>query len=82
MRNHITSIFAKLGVSSRSQAIVMAKEAGCERRRSLTHSVADVVYRCGSRCGRLPAGHLSRAGACKLGPRPHDRHGAIPHRAP
>jgi pimeloyl-ACP methyl ester carboxylesterase/DNA-binding CsgD family transcriptional regulator len=28
VRNHITSIFDKLGVSSRAQAIVMAKEAG------------------------------------------------------
>jgi pimeloyl-ACP methyl ester carboxylesterase/DNA-binding CsgD family transcriptional regulator len=28
VRNHITSIFGKLGVSSRAQAIVMAKEAG------------------------------------------------------
>ncbi|HEV8333560.1 MAG TPA: alpha/beta fold hydrolase [Steroidobacteraceae bacterium] len=28
VRNHITSVFDKLGVSSRAQAIVMAKEAG------------------------------------------------------
>jgi len=28
VRNHITSIFDKLDVSSRAQAIVMAKEAG------------------------------------------------------
>jgi len=28
VRNHITSIFDKLGVSSRAQAIVLAKEAG------------------------------------------------------
>ena len=28
VRNHITSIFDKLSVSSRAQAIVMAKEAG------------------------------------------------------
>ena len=28
VRNHITSIFDKLGVASRAQAIVMAKEAG------------------------------------------------------
>jgi DNA-binding CsgD family transcriptional regulator len=28
VRNHITSIFDKLGVSSRAQAIVMAKESG------------------------------------------------------
>lgn len=28
VRNHITSVFGKLGVSSRAQAIVMAKEAG------------------------------------------------------
>lgn len=28
VRNHITSIFDKLGVTSRAQAIVMAKEAG------------------------------------------------------
>ena len=28
VRNHITSVFDKLGVSSRAQAIVMAKEVG------------------------------------------------------
>ena len=28
MRNHITSIFAKLEVENRAQAIVLAREAG------------------------------------------------------
>jgi DNA-binding NarL/FixJ family response regulator len=28
VRNHITSIFSKLGVASRAQAIVRAREAG------------------------------------------------------
>jgi DNA-binding NarL/FixJ family response regulator len=28
VRNHITSIFAKLGVENRSRAIVLAREAG------------------------------------------------------
>ena len=28
MRNHITAVFAKIGVESRAQAIVQAREAG------------------------------------------------------
>ena len=32
MRNHITSIFAKLEVENRSQAIVLAREAGYGKR--------------------------------------------------
>ena len=32
VRNHITSIFAKLGVENRSRAIVLAREAGFGRR--------------------------------------------------
>ena len=31
VRNHITSIFAKLGVENRSQAIVLARNAGFGR---------------------------------------------------
>jgi DNA-binding NarL/FixJ family response regulator len=33
VRNHVSSIFAKLGVESRSQAIVLAREAGYGNRR-------------------------------------------------
>lgn len=39
LRNHITSLFAKLGVRTRAQAIVLAREAGTGRRRS------DATYR-------------------------------------
>jgi DNA-binding NarL/FixJ family response regulator len=34
VRNHITSIFAKLGVRSRAQAIVLARDAGFGRNAS------------------------------------------------
>jgi DNA-binding CsgD family transcriptional regulator len=32
VRNHLTSIFAKLDVTSRNRAIVLAREAGFGRR--------------------------------------------------
>ncbi|MNT49132.1 Response regulator protein VraR [compost metagenome] len=34
VRNHITSIFSKLEVENRSQAIVLAREAGFDRSRA------------------------------------------------
>lgn len=45
VRNHITSIFAKLAVPNRAQAIVLAREAGFGRDRGPTNQVVATAHR-------------------------------------
>ena len=67
VRNHITSIFAKLGVDNRSRAIVLAREAGFGQKSALSRPL-----------GLAVPGNLSgRAVLPRLGRRSHDRAASV-----